>query len=216
MRFIYLLLIALVFTACSHHKIRFSKVDQKQKVVEIDEISSLKKKSETIDHRSVAETQPETEEETYSTSTSPLEIDESMENSTPKNPFNLVENFPKTVEDSTQISSDEAEEIKQDALRAEKKGTWSLISSIASPLLLLATVIVFAFAVFGGGGLGTAIASIVLSVLTLTTLVLSYVLGISSLRSRYNTPRGRKFAIAGLVVISSFLGLLLINLLIGM
>ena len=208
MRLIFFLLVTLIVTSCGHQKIRFSKVNQKQKVVEISDIPSLKKKTESTLASNIEqeEIQPEIESNTLTVSTS----DESLEDSRLA-PYESEILLPQTVEDSTSITAQEAEAITQEALLSQKKGAWSLGTSIASPILFVAGVILFAFSVFGGLGPVGAILSIVLLISSVVGIVLSYVFGVSSLRSQYNTPRGRKFAIAGIVTISVFLFLFLLN-----
>ncbi|MDG1333328.1 MAG: hypothetical protein P8P74_13415 [Crocinitomicaceae bacterium] len=213
MRFIYFLLITLILSACGHQKIRFSKVKRTQKVVEISEIPSLKEQTETATVRQaeVEKTQPEN----TSVSTETSEADQSVEESITTYELETIGDFPNTVEDSTTITEEEAAYIRDEAIRAEKLGTWSFITSIASPITFILAVVIFAFAVFGGGGTFGAILSIVLGISVLVFMVLSYIFGIASLRAPYNTARGRKFAIAGLIISSCALALLLANILFG-
>ena len=127
-----------------------------------------------------------------------------------------ADNFlPTTAEDSTTISKEEVDEITQEALRAEKLGTRSLTASLLAPLFAVATFIILIFAIFGNFGPAAVIGSIALAVLSLTSLILGLVFGIKSLNAPYNTRKGRKRALAGIVISSVFLGLFLFNFAIG-
>lgn len=207
MRFIFFLLITFIFTACGHQKIRFSKVKRSQKVVEISEIPSLKKKSETafIPATELEETQLENTSVSVETS----ESDQSVEENVIHDLEEGAASFPQTVQDSTEITEEEAAYITDEAIRAEKLGMWSLISSIAVPVLFLLGTLLFGF-VLGFGPFSYILAG-VLSISMLVFFVLSYVFGIASLRAPYNTARGRKFAVSGLIISSVLLGLILIS-----
>jgi hypothetical protein len=210
MRFIYFLLITFVFTACGHHKIRFSKVKKEQKVVEISEIPSLKKKSETAFLSTQKE--EETRLENALTSSELRESDISRE----ENVIPVVEEVfpPKTVEDSTTLTAEEIHAITEEALRSEKMGVRSFTTSILSPILFLLAVLA-AFFFFGPFNPVAIVISIALGLASFVCLILSIVFGAISLRSQYGTPRGRKFAIAGTIISSVFLSLFLANILFG-
>lgn len=212
MRLIYFLLVSLIFTACGHQKLRFSRVKQKQKVVEISEIPNLKKKVESTFAVEVESEEASTEIESSSITVSSSDESEENNNFTPQNQEVLP---PKTLDDSTTVTAEEVEYMTQEALLAEKKGTWSLITSIMAPLLFIGALLLFAFSIFGGLGPVGAILSLILGIGAIASTVLSYVFGVSSLRAPYNTPKGRKRAIAGLIIISTMLFLFLINFGIG-
>ena len=219
MRFIFFLLVTLIFTACGHHKIRFSKVEKKQKVVEISEIPSLKKKSETV----IIERAPEnfiTEQENASNSSLTSEEDqtnrtESTQEFTTRTFEEASTNFPETVEDSTRISREEANIITEEALRAEKDGTLSMIFGILFYVVGILAAIALIFAAFGGGEPVFIIAAIALGVFTIVSVLTSMILGIRSLRAAYNTPPGKRRAIAGVVLSGIAIGLFLINILLS-
>lgn len=210
MRFIYFLLITLIFTACGHHKIRFSKVEKKQKVVEISEIPNLKKSSETAYIPRENTVQSEENVVSTETNTSDQTIEENQTYSFEESQVDL----PETVEDSTTITTQEAEIAKEEALWAQKRGARSLTFSIIAPVLFILAGIALIFALYGPNPLA-AILVIALMVAGLVSLILGMVFGISSLRAKYNTPKGRKFAIAGVIISSVFVALLLLNFAIG-
>ena len=214
MRFVYFLLITFVFTACGHSKIRFSKVDKNQKIVEISEIPSLKKKKETAyAPQSEAE---ETLVENNSTSTQSTDFKESQEENAVQTETETNTYFPKVVEDSTTITVEEVDDITEEALRAEKNGTRSMVLSI----------LIFVFGILGILSLFFAfsfyieplfaIMAALFGLLLIASLVLSLISGISSLRAAYNTPLGRKRAIIGISISSIFLFLFLLNIFVGL
>jgi cation transport ATPase len=214
MRPILFLLISVIFTACGHHKLRFSKVEKKQKVVEISEIPTLKKSSEsTVTHNSeIQEVRPERSENSASTT---IESDELQEPNT-----NIDQQeasiTPITEQDSVKVTKVDAEYMKEEAIRAEKLGTWSLVTGIAVPSLFLLAVISLLFFFSGPYNPIAAIISVVLAISMLVSLILSYSFGIASLRAPYNTPQGRKRAIAGITITSIFIFLYLLTILIGL
>lgn len=219
MRFIFFLLITLIFTACGHNKIRFSKVDRKQKVVEISEIPSLKKKSEIAVTEKVEESSI-VESESSSSITSPSEEDESnqVESEQEYEVQSLEEvtsDFPQTVEDSTRITREEANLITEEALQAEKDGTLSLLFGILFYALGIIGFILLLILVFGGGEPAAIVAAIALSILSLVSVIASMVLGIKSLTAAYNTPKGKRRAIVGVVLSGIAIGLFLINILLS-
>ena len=106
--------------------------------------------------------------------------------------------------------------MTQEAVRAEKLGTWSLITGIAVPALFLLAFVSLFTLVIGPFNPLAAIISVVLGISILVSLVLSYVFGIASLRAPYNTPVGRKRAITGISITSAFLLLYLLIILFGL
>lgn len=216
MRYIYLFLITFLFAACGNQHLRFVRTKtHKQKVVEIAEIPSLKK---TVVASEQSATSSSTEETSVYEARESINTDESseIEHQEIISTSEEAEDFlPAAAEDSTTISKEEVDEITQEALRAEKLGTRSLTASLLAPLLALVTVIILIFAVYGNLGPAIVIGSIVLAVLSLTSSILGLIFGIKSLRAPYNTRKGRKRAVAGIVISSVFLGLFLLNFAIG-
>ena len=208
-------LLALMFCACGHHKLRFSKVNRKQKVVEISAIASMEKKIETVSIAEVPIEQEVTKESTPNETAVP-ETDKSLESN--KNIRSQVPQKipPTTDQDSVTVKKVDAEYMTQEAVRAEKLGTWSLITGIAVPALFLLAFVSLFTLVIGPFNPLAAIISVVLGISILVSLVLSYVFGIASLRAPYNTPVGRKRAITGISITSAFLLLYLLIILFGL
>ncbi|MFK7787827.1 MAG: hypothetical protein AB8B56_22080 [Crocinitomicaceae bacterium] len=219
MRFIFFLLITVILTACGHQKIRFSRVAKKQKVVEISEIPSLKKKSETVLIEHLSE-EPAVALESTTNSSSTSEEDESIrEELTQELRVQSLEetskSFPNTVEDSTRVSREEANIITEEALQAEKDGTLSMIFGILFYAIGILGFIVLVIAAFGGGEPVFIIAAIAMGILSFVSVIASMILGVKSLRAAYNTPKGKRRAIVGVVLSGVAIGLFLINILLS-
>lgn len=219
MRFIFFLLITIIFTACGHNQIRFSRVTKKQKVVEISEIPSLNKKSETAVIESLSE-EPVIELESTSNSSSTSEEDKPIrEESTQELRVQSLQetsySFPETVEDSTRISREEADIITEEALQAEKDGTLSMIFGILFYVIGILGIFILVALAFGGGEPVFIVAAIALSVISIVSVITSMIWGIKSLRADYNTPKGKRRAIVGVVLSGVAIGLFLFNILLS-
>lgn len=208
MRYFYLLLITFIFVSCGNQKMHFVRNNTtKQKVVEIAEIPLLKKKSETafVSKEKSEKLQPETE---Y-VITNESDSDQSTE-------VTLIENvntrqFPRAVEDSTTISAQEVDAITEEALLAERDGTYSLLFSILFYVLAIASFIILVITIFGDISTLGAIGAIIVAILALISLILGFVFGIKSLRAQFTTPKGKRRAISGVVLSGLALLLMLFN-----
>lgn len=210
MRYIYLLLITFIFAACGNQKLRFKRVNStKQKVVELNDIPSIKIKPETAYIPETNREIPVTENET--SDISDAKLDESSQEETLDLSEVVSSSFPKTVQDSTTVSDDEAQAIEREAIRADQLGKWSLGLSLFFFVFLLLGILA-TFIAFGTYSPVAIIISLAFAILALASLVVSIILGSKSLNAAYNTPKGRKRAIAGIVISSVVLGLLLVNL----
>ncbi len=210
MRYIYLLLITFIFAGCGNQKMRFVRTNTtKQKVVEINDIPSLKIKSETA-------FTPEIIKETLETETSTTAADEKSGTSKEEEGQYLPEvtsnSFPKSVQDSTTVSTAEARSIENEALRAERLGNSSFTLSLLYFLFALIAIIAIALALFSDFSPITAVIAILFGFMAFASLIVSIILGAKSLNAAYNTPKGRKRAIIGVVISSVLLGLFLFNL----
>jgi len=186
----------------------------KQKVVEIEDIPSIKVKTETaFIPESVKETR---ENETESTTTSVDGSDESTEEETIELLEEIVSTtFPRVDEDSTKITSEEALDITYEALRAEKNGTRSFAYSMFFLGFLTLTIFALIIAFSMNYSPVGFIVAILFSLLAIASLITSFVLGIKSLRAPYNTLKGRRRATTGLILSSIFLALFFANILFG-
>ncbi len=194
---------------------RFAKTTKKQQeVVEIANVHTLKKKSVLTD-----QSKQESSEEISSNITS---SDQSLETTAIKDAsdpslFNgEIPSIYTNPEDSVVISRQEAEEIKEEAKWAEDRGRWSFTLSILTPLLFFAGAILLLVSTLGGASTAGVILSLALLALTLVSIILSFVFGAQSLNAQYNTPKGRKKAIAGIIISSIFLALFLFNIALGL
>lgn len=208
MRYIYLLLITFIFAGCGNQKMRFVRTNTtKQKVVEINDIPSLKIKSETA-------FTPEIIKETLETETSTTAADEKSGTSKEEERLYLPEvtssSFPKSIQDSTTVSTAEARSIENEALRAERLGNWSFTLSLLYFLFVLVAIIAIALALLSDFSPITA--AILFGFMALASLIVSIILGAKSLKAAYNTPKGRKRAIIGIVISSVVLGFFLFSL----
>ncbi len=177
----------------------------KQKVVQIADIPSNKKKSKTI--VTLEEKTNSTNYETEHVNTITNESDVSTEI---ESEFDIytANSLPKSVDDSTTVSAEEAQEIKQEAIQAEKDGTYSLLFSILFYAFLIA-LIVFVVIAFSQQSAALGIIGIIVSsILSIVSLILGFVFGIKSLRAQYTTSKGKRRALAG-IIISSIAFLLL-------
>ncbi len=206
MRYIYLLLVTFIFASCGNQKMRFVRTKtNKQKVVQIADIPSNKKKSKTI--VTLEEKTNSTNYETEHVNTITNESDVSTEI---ESEFDIytANSLPKSVDDSTTVSAEEAQEIKQEAIQAEKDGTYSLLFSILFYAFLIA-LIVFVVIAFSQQSAALGIIGIIVSsILSIVSLILGFVFGIKSLRAQYTTSKGKRRALAG-IIISSIAFLLL-------
>ena len=213
MKYILFPLLALIFCACGHSKLRFSKVEKKQKIVEISEIPSSKKPSEiTIAYR----LEPVEATSVISSNNSAVVVEE--DESTQSNDVHPIqetrEDFPETAEDSTRISREEADVITADALKAEKDGTRSLTFGILFYAMIAVALIVLFIGVVtasGGGEPFFIVASLAIAIVALLSLILGTVFGIKSLTSPFNTQKGRRRAIAGLILSGIGIAIVLTN-----
>lgn len=206
MRFFTLLLITLFVTSCGNQKLRFVRTERvKQQIVELEDVSTdTRKRTESlateIPERS--ETSEVIESTTAETSD---QSDEEKELISPTNELETAD-FPSVEEDSTNLTSEEVASIQDEALRSEKQGRWSFVFSILTYVFLalgVVTLFILSNLVFFYSSPYTilwTVVSILFGVLYLGSLITSITLGIKSLRARYTTRRGKKLAIAGLVL----------------
>lgn len=197
MRYIYFLLIAFIFAACGNQKIRFVRTHtEKQKVIDVSELPSTKKSLESTFSKELV---PENSTSERSTGTKTEAIDKSDEKRDEPLAFSETNDssFPETVEDSVKVSTEDAAEIADEALRAQKNGTLSLIFAI---LMFLFQFTAIALLIISFGEFEIAILAAIVGIFSVASLVLSIILGIKSLRARYNTRLGRRRAIIGLVI----------------
>lgn len=169
---------------------------QKQQVVEIKEIPSIKKSSETAFN--LEETPEITEYETTPAQPADFELDESIDEESMQYIESIPQSLPKSAQDSTTISREKADDITEQALRAEKQGKISLTLSIVMISLLVLSAAALIFAVFEGGGSISLLVALVIA--ASIALILSVIFGIISLAAPYNTNSGRKNAIIALVI----------------
>lgn len=194
---------------------RFSRsINTQQKVVEISEVHTLKKAVTSNDQSRVLSS----DELTSNTLSSEEPTTHVSEQDLPQADviYPEIPSVYDNPEDSTVVSREEAEEIKEEALWAANQGKLSLTFSILTPLFFLAGAIVFIFALFGGFGPASAILGILLLGLSVGSIILSMIFGIRSLNAQYNTEKGRKKAIGGIVISSFFLALFLFNIVLGL
>ncbi len=209
MRYVSLLLITFFFASCGNQKMRFVRTNNtKQKVVEIAEIPSLKKSVES-------NTQMETNASEPQKNTSVQQAESSSDLPSSENSraqeLDIETTFPIIPEDSTTLTPAETQAITDEAIRAEKFGNRSLTLSILIYVLFAAATIILIIALWGGESLVAILASVILMIAALASMISSFVFGILSLRSKYNTPQGRRRAIAGIVLSSIVLILILLN-----
>ncbi len=215
MRYVFLILVTIILASCGNHKMRFSRsINTQQKVVEISEVHTLKKAVTSNDHSRVLSS----DELTSNTLSSEEPTTHVSEQDLPQADviYPEIPSVYDNPEDSTVVSREEAEEIKEEALWAANQGKLSLTFSILTPLFFLAGAIVFIFALFGGFGPASAILGILLLGLSVASIILSMIFGIRSLNAQYNTEKGRKKAIGGIVISSFFLALFLFNIVLGL
>lgn len=193
---------------------RFVRVNStKQKVVEINDIPKLKTKTETSYNSEFVKEASETEN-TVTRSADDVST-ESTEEETLNFPEEVSNSFPESVQDSTTVSQEEADKIRNEALRAERLGnasfTLSLMFFVFILFMIVALIIAFA-SNFSPIGLFLAIG---FGLLGFVSLIVSIILGAKSLNAAYNTPRGRKRAMTGIIISSVTLGLMLVNIVLG-
>lgn len=199
MRYIYLLLITFIFASCGNQKMRFVRnKTTKQKIVAINDLPTLKTESETA---FIPTSNEEiSEEENSSTSITVTEFDESIEEETTIFQEVISNSFPKSPQDSTVTSTQKADEIANEALRAEKNGTRSMVFSILIFVFLFLTVVASVIALAQLDAVGFIFVAAAFLLLAFVSWILSMIFGIVSLRAPYNTVKGRKRAIIGLVI----------------
>lgn len=191
--------------------VRTKKVDQT--VVELNDISSLKKKrSEFIATEASPTSAPNESLERTHTS----ESDRSEEKTTEINCITETElsDFPIVEDDSTTISSKEAEMVKAQAVRSEKQGTWSFILALMSYVMFILGIVAFLIVInlnYYNPAFIWIFITFFMFGLSLASLVTSTILGIKSLRARYATPIGRRRAILGLIFSGLAVLLILLN-----
>ena len=180
----------------------------KQKVVELDDIPSLKTKTETAFTPETKRVIPQIEN--TSTRASVNETDEITEEETTNYPEVVSSSFPKSVQDSTTVSSEEANSIKNEALYAQKLGSRSLLLSILGVGFVFLGIVALILALIEFGPIAGYVALGFL-LLALVSWIVGLFSGIKALRAPFNTPRGRRRAIAGIIICS----IPLVNLLIS-
>lgn len=174
----------------------------KQKVVALNDIPTLKTHSETLFSQETISEVPV--EGNASTSIEVAESDESNEEEALSFPEVVSNSFPTSVQDSTTISAEEAQDITNEALRAENLGKWSLRLALFFFLFVAAAILLsFTYSPF------SVALTIFFLVLSFASLIMSIILGTKSLRAAYNTPKGRSRAIAGVIISSIILALIL-------
>jgi hypothetical protein len=221
MRFLTLLFIALFVTSCGNQKLRFVRTDRvKQQVVELEEISTLKKKRT----ESIVLEQPEISNPSeVSESTIGQVSDQSGEEIVMNPATNNLElsDFPTVEEDSVKLTPEEIASIEETALRSEKHGKWSFMFSLLNFLFIVLGIVmlVLLFNVAFYGASANVIIYSALSILMglsfLSSFAASIVFGIKSLRARYTTPLGKKRAITGLVLSGALIFTWLVLFLLG-
>ena len=208
MRYIYLLLITFIFASCGNQKLRFVRTNStKQKIVEINNIPNLKVKTETAYTPETTKETPEPENATAGTSD--VGSDESGEAQTLNIPEVVSSSFPKSVQDSTTVSDEEARSIQNKALRSERLGKTSFTLSLLFFLLALAAFVALITSITGYYSLVGVFVGVGFGVLSFVSLIISIILGSKSLNGAYNTRKGRSRAIAGITISSIVLGLVL-------
>lgn len=211
MRYIYLLLITFIFAACGNQNMRFIRNNStKQKVVEINDIPSLKVKTETANIPEINTEVPAPEN--AAANPTDVESDESTEEETTRLPETISTSFPETVQDSTTVSADEAQFIKNEALRAEKLGNWSFALALFFFAFVLFSILASIFAFALNYSPVMFVLSIFFAILALGSIITSLILGSKSLSSAYNTRKGRSRAIIGVIISSIILTIMLVNL----
>lgn len=185
---------------------------EKQKVIEISEIPTLKKKPETA--LNTETNQPIIEREGTVANTAADHSEPEASTDIPKKLVfnNEVAPFPESVQDSVTVTTQEADDITDQALKAERDGTLSLLFGILIFAFLLLEIVVL---ILSFGQVELVILALIIAALFLASIVLSIVFGIKSLRSRYNTPTGRRRAIVGLVLVGIPFVYTLVSLLFG-
>lgn len=222
MRFVTLLFIALFVASCGNQKLRFVRTDRvKQQVVELEEISSLKKKRT----ESIVLEQPEilnpSEESESTIGQVSDQSDEEIVMISPTNNLELSD-LPSVEEDSVKLTPEEVASIEEIALRSEKHGKWSFMFSLLTFLFIVLGIVmlVLLFNVAFYGASANVIIFSALSILMglsfLSSLAASIIFGIKSLRARYTTPLGKKRAIAGLIISGSLVFTWLVLFLLGL
>ncbi|MCJ8290360.1 MAG: hypothetical protein HRT58_11905 [Crocinitomicaceae bacterium] len=199
MRYIYLLLITFIFASCGNQKMRFVRNNStKQKIVAINDLPTLKTESETA---FIPKTNEEiSEEENSYTSVTVTESDESIEEETAIFQEDASNSFPRSVQDSTVISTEKADAIAYEAARAEKNGTRSLVLSILIFVFLFLMIVASFIALAQLDAVGFIFVAVAFLLFAFVSWILSMIFGIVSLRASYNTVKGRKRAIIGLAI----------------
>lgn len=201
MRYITLIIIALFLSACGNQKIRFVKTNTtKQKVVELAEVPSMKKaeqSTQTPNHVK-GNTEEKTEEKPFNNTT--LSVDDVATQPVQNIHIEEADNpLPEITTDSTTVTSQEANDIAQAALRAQSQGGLSLLFSILAIVLAIVSIIALIFA-FGSSSGAIIVGFTFFGIASFVSWILGIVFGISSLFSRFNTQKGRNRAIAGLII----------------
>ncbi|PHR21444.1 MAG: hypothetical protein COA38_18735 [Fluviicola sp.] len=170
----------------------------KQKIVAINDLPTLKTESETA---FIPKTNEEiSEEENSYTSVTVTESDESIEEETAIFQEDASNSFPRSVQDSTVISTEKADAIAYEAARAEKNGTRSLVLSILIFVFLFLMIVASFIALAQLDAVGFIFVAVAFLLFAFVSWILSMIFGIVSLRASYNTVKGRKRAIIGLAI----------------
>lgn len=213
MRFLYFLLITFIFAACGNQKIRFVRANtEKQKVIEISENPTSKKPSETAYASEKKQEKSATENNRTTTAGTVVYVDEDMDEAIIFSE-ELASSFPETVQDSTEKSAQELEDIADQALKAEDQGTSSLVFALLILAFALLTIVTIILGAFGNFSIVPIILSILFAFLTIGSGITSIIFGAKSLNAAYNTPQGRKRAVTGIFISSILLGLILLPIL---
>lgn len=209
MKYIFLLLITVLIASCGTNKIRFVRNHSSpQKVVEITQIPSLKKSMETLKGEIFTN---EVVEKTIPQNSETATTDELVHDNKGLLHSEMEAPTPRSVQDSTVVSPEEADAITQEALRAEQLGSWSLALSIMTYLFVLLAGLALVFAFSSSSSSAFGIAGIALLIMALGSIITGLIVGIISLRASYNTPPGRRRAIAGVIISSIGILLVLVN-----
>lgn len=218
MRFLTLLFITLFVSSCGNQKLRFVRTHRvEQKVVELEDVSTLNKKRMEIRAEEMPEISKQNEVSATETGQVSDQSEMELEGNSTTNEQETA-NFPTVKEDSVELTQEEVTYIQDEASRSEKQGRWSFIFSLLTYLFLalgILGIIILANLIFFTSSpylIGWTVLTILMGVLFLGSLISSITLGIKSLRARYTTPKGKRLAIAGLILSGIMVLLWLVNL----
>ena len=193
MRHIYLILLAVFFAACGHQKIRLVRTNLSKKQEIVDVKKSEQSTKNTINLETSQNTRPSTPPNpTFEPEHEPSEFSREDQSVTPPNLETETKNFPEIANDTLPETSSEQAEIDQAALKAESFGTLSTIAGILNPFVL---------AITGVAALVLWESTIVISGLIASIVLAAFaiIFAVISLTSTYNTKKGRRASIIGLI-----------------